>query len=253
MRRVIAIVGILAMSIVCGYAQDKGENRPTMLIVTAHPDDWEFCMGGTAWLLKDKFNIHIAIASKGERGLSREPSNETAAIRVKEAECAAAKINGVLHWLGKIDGEIYADKDGVDKIIDLLNELKPSLIFILWPLDKPDHAAAGNMAHIALTKTGMIYDHEIYFMNAGLGATTTQFDPQIFVNTTAVWDKKRELIRCHACQNKDDGMLKTVEQNDRLYGRLNRTEFAEGFIPVFPFTSGRWDSNKKIKCTLLDL
>jgi LmbE family N-acetylglucosaminyl deacetylase len=250
------ILSLAFISIFCfanSQSIQKKDSLPNMLIITAHPDDWEFTMGGTAYLLKDKYHIHIVIASKGERGLSKEPSTETAAIRVKEAEASAQKINAALHFLGKIDGEIYADKDGVDKVISLLNELKPTLIFILWPIDKPDHAAAANIALMALMKTDMIYDKEIYFTDAGHGATTNQFEPKLYVNTTSVWKNKEELIRCHACQNKEGHLLEGAKIIDKNYGYMIRTEYAEGFVPVYPLSNGRWDSNKKIKCTLIEL
>lgn len=231
----------------------KKDSLPNMLIITAHPDDWEIEMAGTAYLLKDKYHIHVIVASKGERGLSKEPSAETAAIRVKEAECAAAKINATLHFLGKIDGEIYADKEGVDKLVDLINTINPAITFILWPIDKPDHAAASNMAMIALKKTELYDDHEVYFFDAGIGRSTNHFDPVVYVNITSVWNTKVEIIRCHACQNTDDKAVKMVEAVNRFFGADNRTEYAEGFIPAFPLTNSRWNTSKRIKCSLLGL
>ena len=72
------------------------DSKPNVIIVTAHPDDRECAMGGTAYLMKDKYNIHIAIASKGERGLSEEPSEKTTEIRAKEAQCASDMVNGTI-------------------------------------------------------------------------------------------------------------------------------------------------------------
>ena len=253
MRFILFALLISLNTAVLGQIKDTAGTKPAVLIIAAHPDDWEYSMGGTAFLMKDKYNIHIALASKGERGLSEEPSTKTAEIRVMEAECSAQMVNGTLHFLDKTDGEIYADKDAVDKLVKLLLDLQPEIIFVHWPIDKPDHAAAANMAHIALSKTGMIYDHEIYFFDAGHLTTSTQFTPQIFVNTTSVWDIKQKLIRCHKCQNPDDVLVKEAYETDKAYGALNRTKYAEGFIPEYPLSGGRWDTNKKIRCSLLDL
>jgi len=250
----IATVLLLLMTVsIYGQTAKKAKAKPNVLIITAHPDDWEYSMGGTAFLMKDKYKIHVAIASRGERGLSKEPSLNTARIRVNEAECSAKMVNATNHYLDKIDGEIYADRDAVEKLVKLLQELQPEIIFVHWPIDKPDHSAAANMAHIALSNTGMIYDHEIYFFDAGHVSTSTQFTPQIYVNITPVYEYKKQLIRCHKCQNTNDFLVKEAEKTDKMYGAVNRTGYAEGFIPEYPFTNGRWDTNKKVKCSLFDL
>jgi LmbE family N-acetylglucosaminyl deacetylase len=253
MRNILIVLLLTIASNVCSGTNVKSDSSSNVLIGTAHPDDWEYTMGGTAYLLKDKYSIHIVIASKGERGLSEKSSKKTAEIRVREAQCAADMVNGTLLFLDKLDGEIYTDEDAAKKLVKLLNELQPEIIFVHWPIDKPDHSAAGNMAHIALSRTGMIYDHEICFFDAGHLTTSTQLTPQIFVNTISVWKYKQKLVRCHACQKKDDILVKEAEKTDCMYGAINRTEYAEGFIPEYNFTSGRWDSNKKIRCSLFDL
>ncbi len=77
------------------HAQENKNNDSlrNMLIITCHPDDWELSMAGTAYLLKDKFNIHVIIASNGDRGNSKEPDPKIAALRVEHANKSAEKIN----------------------------------------------------------------------------------------------------------------------------------------------------------------
>ena len=235
-----------------GYAQDnaKGDKHRNILIITAHPDDVEIGMGGTAYLLKDKYNIHTAIASRGERGLSKEPDPNTAALRTKHAELSAEILKAKVHFLEKNDGEIYADKDAVEKIVTLLKELDPAIVFLHWPIDKPDHIAASNMALMALSKTGMMHDREIYFFEVGRGSTTNQFDPDVYVDVTAVWQEKVKLVAIHELHN--DGTLgKMAETSAQEYGRMNRCQYAEAFKPLYPFSNNRW--NKRIRCTLMDL
>jgi LmbE family N-acetylglucosaminyl deacetylase len=107
-------------------------------------------------------------------------------------------------------------------------------------------AVLGRIKDTAGTKSAVLID-------AGHLTTSTQFTPQIFVNTTSVWDIKQKLIRCHKCQNPDDVLVKEAYETDKAYGALNRTKYAEGFIPEYPLSGGRWDTNKKIRCSLLDL
>jgi len=233
-------------------AQEKtGDDNPkNILIITAHPDDVEIAMGGTALLLKNKYQIHIAIASRGQRGLSSEPNANTAALRTKHAEQSAEILKAKVHFLEKMDGEIYADKDAVDKVVTLLKEIDPVIVFLHWPIDKPDHTAASGMALMALSKTGMMHDREIYFFEVGRGSTTNGFDPQVYVDVSPVWQQKANMVAIHELHN--DGTLgKMAETSDIEHGRMNRCRYAEAFKPLYPFSNNRW--NKKLKCSLMDL
>jgi N-acetylglucosamine malate deacetylase 1 len=223
-----------------------------ILIVTAHPDDWEDGMGGTALLLKDKYHIHVCIVTKGQRGLSKEPSEETVKIRAIEAANACKLVNAELHFLDKVDGDALADKTGIDQVVKLLNDLNPVMIFTLWGIEVPDHAAVSNMTRMALYQTGMIHDREVYFFEAGRGGQTNQFEPDLYVNITDVKEKKDDLIRCHVCQNKDDGMRKHHEEQARFHGWVARCDYAEPFKTYYPITNIRWD-NKRPQYTLLNL
>lgn len=252
-QKVLWIFLFLVVLMMCpGYAQDKpgGDKLRNILIITAHPDDLEIGMGGTAYLLKDKYHIHIAIASRGERGLSKEPDANTAALRTKHAELSAEILKAKVHFLGKIDGEIYADKDAVDKVVQLLKELDPAIVFLLWPIDKPDHAAASTMALMALAKTGMMHDREIYFFEVGRGGTTNRFEPDVYVDITPVWQEKVELVRIHELRE-GGRLVKMAETCAKNHGPINRCKYAEAFKPIYPFTNNRW--NKRIRCTLMDL
>jgi len=222
-----------------------------ILIIACHPDDWEIGMAGTAYLLKDKFNIHIIVASDGERGntwnTTWEPEPEVAALRAGHANKSAEKINATNHFFKLPDGEIYADEEAVNKTVKLLEEIDPALVFLHWPIDKPDHAAASAMAMMALTKTRMIFDREIYFFEVGL---INHFTPEIYVDITSVWNIKEELVHIH--ERFDDGrFVRLAEQSASHHGRTNRCRYAEGFIPFFPFSNIRY--RNRIGCSLIDL
>jgi LmbE family N-acetylglucosaminyl deacetylase len=227
-----------------------GESPRNVLIITAHPDDLEIGMGGTAYLLKDKYKIHVAIASRGERGLSKEPDPNTAALRTHHAELTAEMLGAKVHFLGQIDGEIYADKAAVEKVVGLLKELDPAIVFVMWPIDKPDHTAASATALMALSKTGMMHDREVYFFEVGRGGTTNGFEPDVYVDISAVHEQKAKMVAIHELQA--DGRLgEMADTSDSEHGRMNRCRYAEAFKPLYPFTNNRW--NKKTRCTLMDL
>jgi LmbE family N-acetylglucosaminyl deacetylase len=228
-----------------------GDTLRNILIITCHPDDWELGMAGTAFLLKDKFNIHIIIASDGERGNSwnttNEPEPEVAAERVEDSRKSAEKINAKNYFFKIMDGEIYADEDAVNRTIKLLKELDPAIVFLHWPIDKPDHAAAAAMALMALAKTGMMYDREIYFFEVD---KLNHFNPEIYVDITSVWDVKKELVHLHERYH-DDTFVKMAEEGAIYNGRTNHCKYAEGFIPLFPFSNVRYEH--RIGCSLYGL
>jgi N-acetylglucosamine malate deacetylase 1 len=244
----------LLFSFAVSTAFPQSESKDTLkniLIVTAHPDDWEIAMGGTATLLQNKYHIHVLIASKGERGLSKEPSEKTAKLREDQSIEGCKRIHATLHFLGKMDGEIFADRNGVDSITKILLKLNPVMIFTHWPLDKPDHAAVSNMTTLALWKTGFVHDHQVYYFGVQL-PSLEHFDPDLYVNITNVIDNKKELIRLHSLQADDEERLvnATIEL-DKMYGQLARCEYAEGFKTFNTIIGNRW--NKKMKYSLLEL
>jgi LmbE family N-acetylglucosaminyl deacetylase len=96
----------------------KTHSKPSIVFVVAHPDDLAIIMGGTALLLKDRYQLHVLCASKGERGYPwkgvgrLKPINpEIATIRAKEEKAACAMLGANLTFLGQIDGEIFAGRE----------------------------------------------------------------------------------------------------------------------------------------------
>lgn len=63
-----------------------------VVILTAHPDDAVGGAGGTALLMRGKFELHILCATRGERGLRNVSMEETAKIREAEERLCAEKL-----------------------------------------------------------------------------------------------------------------------------------------------------------------
>jgi hypothetical protein len=100
------------------------------------------------------------------------------------------------------------------------------------------------MALMAFSKTGMMYNREIYFFEVD---KLNHFNPEIFIDITSVWDIKQELVRFHERFN-DDRFEKMTEESDLYNGRTNHCKYAEGFIPLFPLYNLRYDN--RIGCSL---
>ncbi len=237
----IVIVGLgLSHLNICAQPNNLNSARPNVLLVTAHPDDSEGIAGGTLLLLRDSFQINIVIASRGERGLSPEPRQETARIREIEARNAASYLNANLFFLGQTDGDVYADKYAVDSLVKIINMLDPKIVITMWPIDVPDHLAAHNMTIKALWQTGQIHEREVYFAQAGHGTQTNQFDPDFFVNISHVVEEKAKLLRFHECQNEDDRIVNAMINANRYWGLMARCDYAEAFKVYYPLTNSRW-------------
>jgi LmbE family N-acetylglucosaminyl deacetylase len=233
------------------HGSDRTDSPRNMLIITCHPDDWEIGMAGTAYLLKDKFQIHVVIASDGELGntwnTTGKPDPQIGAMRVEHAAKSAEKIHATNHFFKMKDGGVYADENAVGRLVGLLKEIDPAIIFLHWPIDKPDHAAASTMATMALAKTGFMYTREVYFFEVG---KLDYFTPSFYVDITSVWETKRDLVKIHERFN-DDRFRKMAEESALYHGLSNHCKFAEGFIPLFPFSNVRYKN--RFGCSLLGL
>jgi|GEM_PF-959514 len=251
MKHLVIIIILFLSCTVNAINDQKNDTLKNILIITCHPDDWEISMAGTAYLLKDKYHIHVIIYSDGELGNTWNttgiPDPVMGAKRVEDSNQSAAKINATNHFLKMPDGNVFADKEAVDKTISLLRGIDPAIVFIHWPIDKPDHAAAAAMALMALSKTGMMYNREVYFFEVG---DLNHFIPAIFVDVTPVWDIKKEIVHLHERYN-DDRFYKMAEERALYHGTTNHSKYAEGFIPLFPLSNKKY--NNKTGCCLMDL
>ena len=51
----------------------------SVVFIVAHPDDVANAMGGTAWLLREKYNLHVFCATRGQRGIAGKTPEEAPA------------------------------------------------------------------------------------------------------------------------------------------------------------------------------
>lgn len=187
-------------------------NKESVVFVGAHPDDTEG-YGATAFLLKDKYDIHVVDLTRGELGLGwpglRDGS--TAKRRVQEEQNACAYLGATPHFLEEIDGDAYAGKPSVDMLTDLLKELHPRAIFTHWPLDNhPDHVQTAAVVSHALAR--LDYSPEYYFFEVLL-SQTSNFSPVYYIDVTSTIDNKAALLRNYVCQNDNDNLaLEKIRQ-----------------------------------------
>lgn len=221
----------------------------TIVTVFAHPDDEANAMGGTLWLLKDHVRILLLCLTRGERGLSAghalvEP--EVGVRREGELRAAAALLRAEVRFLDRIDGEVHADRAICEMVAGILREVHPVAVFGMWPIDShPDHAAASEIARKALRLSGS--PAEFWMVEEGM-AQTAQFEPDLCVDITRVQEAKARLLRCHACQNPDDRMVRHMQELNRLRGAKAGVGAAEAFKAARTRVAGRLSLFDRLPC-----
>jgi len=206
-----------------------------IVFIVAHPDDMAYGMGGTAWLLKEKYNLHVLCATRGEKGLRGiKTEQETAAIREKEELAASSNLLGAnVTFLDRIDREVFADKVTSEKVAKILIELNPVAVFTIWPIDAhPDHSAVSELTKKAIFISEL--DCELLFCEERLDCQTSQFQPDIYVDISSTMEFKLQMLRTHVCQNPNDKMAKSAIKQSGARGMKRNVEYAEGFKNIHP-------------------
>jgi len=176
-----------------------------------HPDDIEFLCAGTLAKYKAQgHEIAITVMTRGDVGSATLSREDTAALREKEARTAAGVIGAAFFWMGHDDEFLYDTPEVRRQVIDAIRDFRPDII--LCP-DKdrdyhPDHIRTGQivwdthvMGVVPLIVTAHPPSdkiHEIWFYDtiAAIG-----FEPEVYVDITAYWETKSQMLDCHESQN----------------------------------------------------
>ncbi len=227
-----------------------------VLVIAAHPDDAEICVGGTLLkLARAGKRIGIVDVTRGEMG-----TRGTRDDRDRETAAANAQLGLTLRRnLELPDGRVEVTIDARERLASILRCHAPDVVIAHHVEDlHPDHAAAGRLAREAWYLAGLGRLAELagdapakrparlyHFM----GHVT--FDPTFVVDIGAVWDAKVELVRCYTSQlapghAQDRGqhflfgadILQRMETRARFYGerigvRFGEPLLARGPLPCF--------------------
>lgn len=216
-----------------------------VLAVGAHPDDLELLCGGTlARYAAGGHEIFMANVAKGDMGSLVMGPAETAATRLKEAQSSAAIIGARHETLGVPDGHVRAsDPDQQAQLIDLVRRAQPDVIITHSPNDyMGDHNEVSKLvfdcsyfATLPHLRTGTQQAARLtpmFFMEtvSGLG-----FNPTHFVDITAVFEQKRQMLSSHRSQHawlRDHDQFDVIAEMEvqaRFRGNQCGARYAEGF------------------------
>ncbi len=201
-----------------------------ILAVGAHPDDIEFGCGGTLIKFAEKgHKIFMLIMTFGEQG-------GKAGIRQKEQE-DAGKLIGVhgIFWGKYKDTFLAGGRELIGKIEDVIAEVRPAFIFCSFPDDT--HQDHRHLAQAVISATRYIKNVLFYE-----GPTSQNFDPHVYVDISAILEKKMAALQAHRSQvmKTNIGSLSIIElaaSTANFRGIQGRVQYAEAFQPARLFIS----------------
>jgi LmbE family N-acetylglucosaminyl deacetylase len=220
-----------------------------LIVVAAHPDDLETQCGGAVALLARRgvevFSVNCTLGDIGAQD-QRLARPALASTRLAEADHAAQvlQLSQAVN-LGHHDGELVPNLELRAQIARLYRVTQADTLWTFdpyWPGQiHPDHRAAGQAALDAYmpSKMPLYRPEQLNEPGAGLGRLervflfTTEREPDIVVDVTAVYETKLAACVAHASQfpaGKAD--LTWMKENDRRHGERIGATYAEVFKEI---------------------
>jgi LmbE family N-acetylglucosaminyl deacetylase len=179
----------------------EAETKLKIVCVGGHPDDPESGCGGTlAKLSAAGHEVKVFYLTRGEAGIEGKSHAESADIRTKEATAACKILNVKPVFLGQVDGQTIVSNEWISKLVALLHDEKPNIVFAHWPIDSHrDHQAASFLTMQAWMQVKEKF--QLYFYEVCAGEQTLSFHPTDYVDISKEQETKRKAIYCHTSQN----------------------------------------------------
>ncbi len=196
-----------------------------ILAIGAHPDDIEYGCAGTLIKYAERgHHIYLMVLTSGQEGGSTE-------IRQQEQEAAAEimKVQKVF-WGNYHDTQLPLSKELIEKIEEVLGEVKPDLILVNYGDDTHQDHRILTQATMSATR----YVRNVLFFEV---PTTQNFNPQVFVDISDTLERKFKVLEAHASQVmktniEDMYIIELAKANATFRGIQGRAKFAEAFAPL---------------------
>ena len=218
-----------------------------------HPDDIEFMMGGTLYLLKQAgCELHYMTLANGNCGTMELRADEIVRIRREEAQNAAALLGAAYHESLTNDAEVFFTPDLIKRVTAVIRRIQPDILLLPSPEDyMEDHSNTARVGATAAFYRGMpnyasippeppiqrdivIYHALPYGLTDGM---RRRILPDFFVDVTSVINEKERMLACHVSQKQWldvsqglDAYLFTMRQMTEEVGRMpGKFRYAEGW------------------------
>jgi LmbE family N-acetylglucosaminyl deacetylase len=216
-------------------------SNPSLLCVSAHPDDLEIlCSGAVHKLIKQDYRASLIVITNGENGFKagQQPPAERIAIR-KAEQMEAAKLLGLdeVIFLDYRDGFLEYSEELRKQLVEVIRRLKPNLVFSFDPANRSfeslnllhrDHRVAAEAVFDACfaAKNLWMYPGAAHRVEAIWFYGTNQ--PNHFEDITAEMDFKLKLIACHRSQFPELGKMEQHLRED-VNGQHGGNTYREAF------------------------
>jgi N-acetylglucosamine malate deacetylase 1 len=215
----------------------KGDEN-SVVVFCAHSDDQILGVGGTiAKYAKEGKKVHTVIFSYGENTHFWLQRKVTVEMRVKEAQKADKVVGGAgVIFLGLKESQFLNEtdeKDIVNRIIELIKDLKPSKIFTHNKDDPhPDHRAVVRIVQDALFD--MDYKCDVYSFQIWSPIKFTERNsPRLIVDISKYFRAKRDALDCFKSQKLSVYTLfPSMYVNLLINGINNNIKYAEVFYKI---------------------
>ncbi|MEZ6068687.1 MAG: PIG-L family deacetylase [Pirellulales bacterium] len=196
----------------------SGDGPVRVLAIHAHPDDVEFQCAGTLALLAQRGHaITIVTMTPGDCGSMELAPDEIAQVRRAEAARSAALIGAEYVCAEFRDLAIVIDNDAKRRVTEVVRRARPEVVITAPPVDyMDDHEATSRLVRDACFNAGcpnyatQQWDPApaiskvpyLIYVDAleGVDLWGTPVEPFYYVDTTAVFETKREMLACHDSQ-----------------------------------------------------
>lgn len=223
--------------------------------IGTHPDDIEFMMSGTLFLLKEAgWTIHTMNLADGRCGSLHLSPEETAELRQKEARSAAGYLESIHHPPLARDLEIFYGDGLIRKLASVIRKVDPDILLLPSLEDyMEDHMNTARIAVTAAFARGMrnyatdpeqspvTRDIALYHaLPHGLkDAMGRRVRARIHVDISTVMGLKKRMLSCHESQktwlDESQGMdsyVETMVLMAREVGLMSGSfTYAEGWRP----------------------
>jgi len=192
---------------------------PAAVCVAAHPNDLDGCTGTMILLGRQGYDLHVVGYTHGERGACRAAltDDSTPEVRLEEERQACAKLGAKLHYLNECEGDAYAPRRTIRELTDLLEAIRPSVVFTHWPLDtNADHVMACAAVHRAVSFMQGAKPEIVYMETPD---SSVNFQPQHWVYINHVRVEKADVSLCRKSQNKGNILVKGQRRLSEERGR----------------------------------
>ncbi len=227
--------------------------KKIIFALSCHPDDIEFIMAGTLFLLKEAgCEIHYMNLASGNCGTTEHSAEEIMKIRRREAQAAAAYLGASFHESLVDDLEVFYTQDLIRKVTAVVRRVKPDIMLLLSPEDyMEDHMNTARIGVTAAFCRGMPNYHSLppvqaiqkditlyhalpYGLTDGL---RRKIVPDFYIDIGKVIDSKEEMLAFHASQKSWldesqglDAYLIAMKEMSKEVGRMSELfEYAEGW------------------------